>query len=141
MEITHELVMKSAPAVAEMFRAEGKASVDLEKVKAEALESAKATTAEAVKAEKERISGILAAFDGTNLVAEAKTFIDEGKTVVEAQAFALAKMKEAGAKHLQNLNSQQPNVPAAPAKPEGEEPSAYDAGAAAVKAHLKKNEQ
>lgn len=52
---------------------------------------------DAVKAERERVSGILAVFDGTAFSADANSFISEGKSVADAQAYAIQKLKTPGA--------------------------------------------
>lgn len=52
---------------------------------------------EAVKAERDRVSGILSVFEGTAFSADAKSFISEGKSVADAQAYALQKLKTLGA--------------------------------------------
>lgn len=49
---------------------------------------------EAVAAERTRIAGISAAFEGLNLEGDCKKFIDEGKTVAEAEAFCLGACKK-----------------------------------------------
>lgn len=48
---------------------------------------------DAVKAERERVSGILAVFDGTAFAADAHSFIQDGKSVADAQAYAIQKLK------------------------------------------------
>ena len=57
----------------------------------------------AVQAERDRVSGILSAFEGTTFASDAMEFISGGKSVAEAQAHALTQMKA--------------NASAAPAKP------------------------
>lgn len=52
---------------------------------------------EAVKAERDRVSGILAVFDGTAFASDAHSFISEGKSVADAQAYAIQKLKTPGA--------------------------------------------
>jgi ClpP class serine protease len=52
---------------------------------------------DAVKAERERVSGILATFEGTPFASDATSFVASGKSVVEAQAYALQKLKTPGA--------------------------------------------
>ena len=49
----------------------------------------------AAEAERARIMGITSAFVGLGLDAEAKTFIDEGKSVADAKDFAFDKMRGA----------------------------------------------
>lgn len=49
----------------------------------------------AIEAERARIMGITSAFAGLGLDAEAKTFIDEGKSVADAKDFAFDKMRGA----------------------------------------------
>lgn len=49
----------------------------------------------AAEAERARILGITSAFAGLGLDAEAKTFIDEGKSVADAKDFAFDKMRGA----------------------------------------------
>lgn len=49
---------------------------------------------EAVAAERTRIAGISAAFEGLNLEGDCKKFIEEGKTVAEAEAFCLGACKK-----------------------------------------------
>ena len=49
----------------------------------------------AAEAERARIMGITSAFAGLGLDAEAKTFIDEGKSVADAKDFAFDKMRGA----------------------------------------------
>lgn len=140
MNITKELVLEKALEVAEGFRAEGRDSVDLEKIKAEAIDAAKPQIlTEAIKAEKERISGIIDAFDGTGLKAESKQFIDEGKTVNEAVAFALAHVKAQGAKHLQNLKDNQPNLNADPTNGDPEPMTEEEAAKKAIQNYLPQN--
>lgn len=46
-----------------------------------------------VQGERDRVSGVLAAFEGTAFSAEAAGFIRDGKTVAEAQAYVLGKLK------------------------------------------------
>lgn len=48
-----------------------------------------------IKAERERIQGIIEAFSGTGFESDAQAFIDDGKTVAEAQSHLFLKMKEA----------------------------------------------
>lgn len=137
MNITHEMVMQKAPEVADMFRAEGKASIDLEKIKAEAVETAKAQiVSEAVDAEKNRVSGIIDALAGTGFESEAKALIADGKTIEDAKTLALEKMKSLGTKHLESLQNGQSNVPSAPSGSESQtdvDPYAY--GASIAKKH------
>lgn len=52
---------------------------------------------EAVKAERDRVSGILSVFEGTAFSADASSFISEGKSVADAQAYAIQKLKTPGA--------------------------------------------
>lgn len=52
---------------------------------------------DAVKAERDRVSGILAVFDGTAFASDANSFISEGKSVADAQAYAIQKLKTPGA--------------------------------------------
>ena len=52
---------------------------------------------EAVKAERDRVSGILSIFEGTAFSADANSFISEGKSVADAQAYAIQKLKTPGA--------------------------------------------
>lgn len=52
---------------------------------------------EAVKAERDRVSGILSVFEGTAFSADASSFISEGKSVADAQAYAIQKLKNPGA--------------------------------------------
>lgn len=52
---------------------------------------------EAVKAERDRVSGILSVFEGTAFSADANSFISEGKSVADAQAYAIQKLKTPGA--------------------------------------------
>ena len=52
---------------------------------------------EAVKAERDRVSGILSVFEGTVFSADATSFISEGKSVADAQAYAIQKLKTPGA--------------------------------------------
>lgn len=52
---------------------------------------------EAVKAERDRVSGILSVFEGTAFSADANSFISEGKSVADAQAYAIQKLKAPGA--------------------------------------------
>lgn len=133
MNITHEMVMLKAPEVAEAFRAEGKASVDLDKIKAEAVESAKAEIiSDALKSEKDRVSGIIDALDGSGFESEAKTFIAEGKSIEEAKSFALEKMKALGADHLAKIQNSQAQVPSAP-NGESQEADPYAYGASIAK--------
>lgn len=63
---------------------------------------------EAVAAERTRIAGISAAFEGLNLEGDCKKFIDEGKTVAEAEAFCLGACKKqlSEAKSAAAANSQ-----------------------------------
>lgn len=49
---------------------------------------------EAVAAERTRIAGISAAFEGLNLEGDYKKFIEEGKTVAEAETFCLGACKK-----------------------------------------------
>lgn len=49
---------------------------------------------EAVAAERTRIAGISAAFQGLNLEGDCKKFIEEGKSVAEAEAFCLGACKK-----------------------------------------------
>lgn len=49
---------------------------------------------EAVAAERTRIAGISAAFEGLNLEGDCKKFIEDGKTVAEAEAFCLGACKK-----------------------------------------------
>lgn len=52
---------------------------------------------DAVKAERDRVSGILSVFEGTAFSADANSFISEGKSVADAQAYAIQKLKTPGA--------------------------------------------
>lgn len=52
---------------------------------------------EAVKAERDRVYGILSVFEGTAFSADANSFISEGKSVADAQAYAIQKLKTPGA--------------------------------------------
>lgn len=73
-----------------------------------------AVRAEAVAAERTRIAGISAAFEGLNLEGDCKKFIEEGKTVAEAEAFCLGACK----KQLADAKTVAPDVTAAaPATP------------------------
>lgn len=49
---------------------------------------------EAIAAERTRIAGISAAFEGLNLEGDCKQFIQEGKSVAEAEAFCLSACKK-----------------------------------------------
>ena len=49
---------------------------------------------EAIAAERTRIAGISAAFEGLNLEGDCKQFIQEGKSVAEAEAFCLNACKK-----------------------------------------------
>jgi ClpP class serine protease len=78
---------------------------------AEKKEGAQATSsADAVKAERERIQGINKAFAGTGFEAESDSFIDEGKTVAEAESFLFGKMKEAKAAEAAKPQEQTPKA-------------------------------
>ena len=61
----------------------GQSTVDVEAVRQEA-----------VAAERTRIAGISAAFAGLNLEGDCKKFIDDGKTVAEAESFCLGACKK-----------------------------------------------
>ena len=65
----------------------------------------------AAEAERARILGITSTFAGLGLDAEAKNFIDEGKSVAEAKDFAFDKMREA-------LNAANKKVAELQAKPD-----------------------
>ena len=61
----------------------GQSTVDVEAVRQEA-----------VAAERTRIAGISAAFAGLNLEGDCKKFIDDGKTIAEAESFCLGARKK-----------------------------------------------
>ena len=70
-----------------------------------------AVRAEAVAAERTRIAGISAAFEGLNLEGDCKKFIEEGKTVAEAETFCLGACK----KQLDEVKASAATAAAAPA--------------------------
>lgn len=77
---------------------------------------------EAVAAERTRIAGISSAFEGLNLEGDCKKFIEEGKSVADAEKFCL----EACKKQLAEAKTAAPVAAAAPAAPAAE--PAADAG-------------
>lgn len=77
---------------------------------------------EAIAAERTRIAGISSAFEGLNLEGDCKKFIEEGKSVADAEKFCL----EACKKQLAEAKTAAPVAAAAPAAPAAE--PAADAG-------------
>ena len=77
---------------------------------------------EAIAAERTRIAGISSAFEGLNLEGDCKKFIEEGKSVADAEKFCL----EACKKQLAEAKTAAPVAASAPAAPAAE--PAADAG-------------
>jgi ClpP class serine protease len=68
---------------------------------------------EAIAAERTRIAGISSAFEGLNLEGDCKKFIEEGKSVADAEKFCL----EACKKQLAEAKTAAPSASATPANP------------------------
>ena len=87
---------------------------------------------EAIAAERTRIAGISAAFEGLNLEGDCKKFIEEGKSVADAEKFCLAESK----KQLAEAKTATPAAAAAPAEPSAEPAANAAAGLTAIQKAL-----
>lgn len=90
---------------------------------AQAIVDVDAVRQEAIAAERTRIAGISSAFEGLNLEGDCKKFIEEGKSVADAEKFCLEACKQ----QLAEAKTAAPVAAAAPATPAAE-PAAETAG-------------
>lgn len=115
MKITLEDVLAHAPAVADHFRNEGKASFDMKAIE----EKYKADLDLAVKAESTRI---LAIQDSTvpGCEAEAKTAIESGMSLGDFALSILPKLKNKGAEMLAKLQANSDGIEVKPQEGQGD---------------------
>lgn len=115
MKITLEDVLAHAPAVADHFRNEGKASFDMKAIE----DKHKADLDLAVKAESKRI---LAIQDSTvpGCEAEAKTAIESGMSLGDFALSILPKLKNKGAEMLAKLQANSDGIEVKPQEGQGD---------------------